>query len=226
MVTDNENPKLNPQEPSDKGVPLDSNEEENELPDKALGVIESLPNRTTYDLQDVAREALDMTESKDEDNLLSEITEDIKLAAQQALNMTTAPSPEKVLLDARQSDSVSSQFSETMRLKITFSQSEITSVYKIAKESIVGRGDAISEYTPQIDLTNYGAYRLGISRKHAKIIFNGTHLEIIDLGSRNGTKINGKTLIANKAYILHSGDDVQFGNMSTNIEFIDADTEE
>ncbi len=54
-----------------------------------------------------------------------------------------------------------------------------------------------------------------VSSQHAQIIISQGQVEIIDLGSSNGTKINGKTI---KKGILNHGDFVQFGGVKFKIE--------
>ena len=51
-----------------------------------------------------------------------------------------------------------------------------------------------------------------ISKKHVKIILKGDTIEIIDLGSTNGTYINGKKLITNKSYILNDFEELMIGS--------------
>ena len=50
----------------------------------------------------------------------------------------------------------------------------------------------------------------GVSRKHAQILFVGKGYEVVDLGSRNGTKVNGQKV---PRAILKSGDVVHIGGV-------------
>jgi pSer/pThr/pTyr-binding forkhead associated (FHA) protein len=77
---------------------------------------------------------------------------------------------------------------------------------------ILGRN--VTDMPPvDFDLTPYGAADLGVSRQHALITASGTVCAINDLGSTNGTWINRSRLTAHKAYPLHSGYEVQLGNL-------------
>ncbi len=61
-----------------------------------------------------------------------------------------------------------------------------------------------------------------ISKMHAyfeRDEASGDHF-VIDAGSRNGTKVNGRLLSQNQRHALHYGDRVEFGNFC--FEFIDA----
>lgn len=55
-----------------------------------------------------------------------------------------------------------------------------------------------------------------VSRRHAAIEVTASGLEIADLGSRNGTFINGEPLAA--AHALHPGDTVQMGGVRLRVE--------
>ena len=63
------------------------------------------------------------------------------------------------------------------------------------------------------DLTPYGGADLGVSRQHALIAATGPACAITDLDSTNGTWINRSRLMAQKPYPLHSGNEVQLGNL-------------
>jgi hypothetical protein len=64
-----------------------------------------------------------------------------------------------------------------------------------------------------IDLTPFGAQDKGVSRKHASIDARKEPPTITDLGSANGTFINGVKLEANKAEPLESGDELRLGHL-------------
>lgn len=88
---------------------------------------------------------------------------------------------------------------------------------------IVGRADKVSEYHPNIDLSEYGAYRLGLSRKHAQVMRQGQNLWLIDLGGRNGTYLNEHRLQPHRPYVLREGDQLMLGNLSLSLSFQRAD---
>ncbi len=58
-------------------------------------------------------------------------------------------------------------------------------------ELVIGRGDLTSDYAPDIDFADGGNLALGISRRHAVIRCWMHTIEITDLGSTNGTEIEG-----------------------------------
>ncbi|NJL94951.1 MAG: FHA domain-containing protein [Anaerolineae bacterium] len=75
-----------------------------------------------------------------------------------------------------------------------------------------------------LDLTPYDAYALGVSRHHAVIKrTNDNILELIDLGSSNGTFVNGVRLKQYKNCLLHSGDRLHLGQLLIEVTFQDQD---
>ena len=50
-----------------------------------------------------------------------------------------------------------------------------------------------------------------VSGSHAKLVFESGRYSVIDIGSTNGTRLNGRKLTANVPETLASGDTIQFG---------------
>lgn len=78
---------------------------------------------------------------------------------------------------------------------------------------VIGRSDDGSSYQPDIDLSPYNAQSLGLSRRHAAFVRYRGYVHIIDLGSMNGTFVNGERLMPFDAYALTSGDQVSLANL-------------
>lgn len=64
-----------------------------------------------------------------------------------------------------------------------------------------------------IDLSGYQAYSLGVSRQHARIDYGSGAYTVEDLGSSNGTWLNGNRLEPNRTYTLRRGDHLQLGEL-------------
>ena len=78
-------------------------------------------------------------------------------------------------------------------------------------ELILGRIDLDLSFTPDVDLTSDIQGVQSISRRHAKIAaFRGRHL-IEDLGSTNGTAVNGRPLNQGQRVPLQPGDHISLG---------------
>ncbi|MGB0389049.1 MAG: FHA domain-containing protein [Ardenticatenaceae bacterium] len=71
------------------------------------------------------------------------------------------------------------------------------------KEVIVGRAPTADVKLPEYDT---------VSRRHLKIVYENGHYNINDLGSTNGTSVNGYPLTAGDARILRDGDRIQIAN--------------
>jgi hypothetical protein len=64
-------------------------------------------------------------------------------------------------------------------------------------------------------------FRLGyVSKLHAHILLDDAQASIADQGSANGSEVNGKPLIANKAVPLTPGDRIKLGGLE--LTFLDA----
>jgi len=80
-------------------------------------------------------------------------------------------------------------------------------------EFTLGRISEGQSIMPDIDLSPYQAYASGVSRLHALIKLKASRVFLTDLGSANGTYINGKRLNQNIEYSLTNGDVVALGKL-------------
>jgi pSer/pThr/pTyr-binding forkhead associated (FHA) protein len=71
-----------------------------------------------------------------------------------------------------------------------------------------------------IDLTCFHAYEMGVSRRHAAFELCGNCLKLHDLGSRNGTYLNGSRVSPEKAPIVRDGDELELGHLKLYVYFI------
>jgi FHA domain len=86
------------------------------------------------------------------------------------------------------------------------------------QELIIGRRDPNSAPL-SIDMTPYNAFENGISRIHAAIRRGEDTLMLVDLGSVNGTHLNGSRLAPNQPRVLRDGDEIRLGKLIMNIYF-------
>lgn len=80
-------------------------------------------------------------------------------------------------------------------------------------EFTMGRISEGQPIMPDIDLSPYQAYAAGVSRLHAVIKRSGPAVIFMDLGSANGTFVNGNRLTPNTEQSLHHGDVVSLGKL-------------
>ena len=90
---------------------------------------------------------------------------------------------------------------------------------QVHEAMIIGRGDPQAGIYPDVDLGPHGAQSNGVSRQHAAVIAKDNRIKIKDLGSVNGTKLNGFTLEANQEYRLRHGDSLEIGQLKLQVRF-------
>lgn len=179
-----------PKHPRDLEQPQNMSGGEN-LSDDSLE--EHGPN-TTYDLRQAAMEAMQMYE-----NAQQQSDAELEDTAADEVNLM--------------------HFDESMGLIFEIIGSSGVLTLDVKQDVIVGRSDTTDNFSAGLDLTQYGAYQLGLSRKHARIRRNGTQLELEDTGSRNGTFVNEQQLDPHVPYVVRDGDVVRFGNMKVQLRF-------
>jgi hypothetical protein len=113
----------------------------------------------------------------------------------------------------------SAQFTENMVLRLEIEGAPTPILLQPKGESSIGRRDPATGTMPDIDLSAYAGYRLGVSRKHALIRLTDERLELIDLGSSNGTSVNGARLAPHQPHALRDGDEVLLGKMILRVLF-------
>lgn len=83
----------------------------------------------------------------------------------------------------------------------------------VKDEIQIGRADPSASFAPALDLTQDDGARKGVSRRHAAIRAYKQGLALIDLGSTNGTLLNGNRLVPERPYPIRSGDEIRFGDL-------------
>ena len=78
----------------------------------------------------------------------------------------------------------------------------------------MGRNDPVSGINPTLDLTQYHGAELGVSRFHAEISINEGRYYIKDMGSTNGTYVNGTKISPYKLTQIHHNDQIRLGHLS------------
>lgn len=85
-----------------------------------------------------------------------------------------------------------------------------------------GRKDIATGNFPDLDLTPYGAEERGVSRRHAVLRQDANDDEMVmiaDLGSANGTYLNGVRLGVNQPRLLRDGDEIRMANLKLHFYF-------
>lgn len=113
----------------------------------------------------------------------------------------------------------SARFEANMMLRLEIDGAPTPIVIYPKAETSLGRRDPGTGVAPDIDLTAYAGYRKGVSRNHALLKLNNKVLEIHDLGSSNGTLVNGVRLSAHHPHPLRDGDEITLGKMIIRVLF-------
>lgn len=90
----------------------------------------------------------------------------------------------------------------------------------IGETLIIGRSDDAQSVRPEVDLSEYDGRRLGVSRRHARLVARDNRVTLEDLESSNGTFINGAALVPKKTYRVHDGNHIQLGKLELQINFV------
>lgn len=126
-------------------------------------------------------------------------------------------------MDAAQLNAVESAggslFTDDMVLRIEIEGGATPMLVYPKQEIILGRRDPNTGTLPDVDMTAYSGYRMGVSRTHASIRLQDKQLNLSDRGSSNGTFLNGTRLVAHRPYPIKDGDEIRLGQMVLKIYF-------
>lgn len=98
-------------------------------------------------------------------------------------------------------------------VEFNFAHSSETVRLYIKNELLLGRIEPTQAIFGGLDLTPYQGTELGVSRRHAMIQWQGSHLALVDLGSDNGTVVNGTRLQPNAPQRIADGDTIYLGHL-------------
>ena len=111
------------------------------------------------------------------------------------------------------------EFTDTMILRLEVESANMPILVYPKEETSLGRRDPAGGTMPDVDLTSYAAYRLGVSRRHALLKLKDEQLNLVDLGSSNGTMLNGVKLAPHQPRALRDGDTITLGKMTLRVIF-------
>lgn len=88
-------------------------------------------------------------------------------------------------------------------------------------ELVIGRSSSNTAMAPDVDLSEESADEFGVSRLHIAIqyMMENSTLTIFDLGSANGSFINGQKLHPSEKRMLRHGDELRLGRLMIRAEF-------
>lgn len=88
-------------------------------------------------------------------------------------------------------------------------------------ELVIGRSSINNAMKPDVDLANDHAEEHGVSRLHVSIQYEmeNSTIQILDLGSANGSFINGQKLHPSETRILRNGDELRLSKLVIRVEY-------
>lgn len=86
------------------------------------------------------------------------------------------------------------------------------------RECLLGR--AAGDTMPDIDLAPHDAVTMGVSRLHARLTRQSETIMVQDLGSVNGTFLNGARLLPHQPRVLRNEDELCLGRLMMRISFV------
>lgn len=142
----------------------------------------------------------------------------------EALDDVQSAAEQMVRLGERESKAISTAgsntFDRSMSLRIEVEGGSKPIILKPKHDDMIfGRRDPTTGSAPEVDLTPFAGYRMGVSRRHASLQMEEERLNLWDLGSSNGTFVNGNKLNPHQAYPLSDGDEVRLGQMVLKVYF-------
>ncbi|MCP4543120.1 MAG: FHA domain-containing protein [Chloroflexi bacterium] len=81
----------------------------------------------------------------------------------------------------------------------------------------IGRTDAAHGIFPDMDLSPDGGLEGGVSRHHCKVHQRGSAYLVEDVGSANGTFLNGQRLTPYLPHVLKNDDELQLGSIALKV---------
>lgn len=88
-------------------------------------------------------------------------------------------------------------------------------------EIVIGRSTPDSAVVPDIDLADQDGDKLGVSRLHLTLRYDERYhtISVFDMGSANGTYINGQRLHAHEVRVLRDTDELRLGRLVLGVAF-------
>ena len=98
---------------------------------------------------------------------------------------------------------------------------ELHTQQMLQRELTFGRIDRVSGATPDVNLEEFGGADLGVSRVHMSLAYDPKQQRVYikDMGSSNGLFVNGQQLHSHEVRVLHSGDQLELGQLVLQVLF-------
>jgi hypothetical protein len=102
---------------------------------------------------------------------------------------------------------------------LQFLPSGICVTLPLHKPLILGRELILDVEEDVLDLSTFNATQHGVSRHHCQLYRRGVQLVVTDLGSTNGTYLNGEELVSHRDYVVAHTDKLIIGTLHLIVSF-------
>ncbi len=123
------------------------------------------------------------------------------------------PSPEELPTER------TARFPKNANAVLYVQGSQVPLVVNVQALAVLGRTSADHSLNPHLDLGAFQAHTRGVSARHAALQRNEEQLLLRDLGSTNGTYVNGERLVPYQAVVICNGDEIHLGQLVMQIFF-------
>jgi hypothetical protein len=93
------------------------------------------------------------------------------------------------------------------------STKRLVELHPVGASPTLGRSDAATASIPTVDLSEDGGAEAGVSRRHARLLWQDGSWWLDDLNSANGTQLNDQRVTPGQPVSLNHGDVIQLGRL-------------
>lgn len=109
-------------------------------------------------------------------------------------------------------------FEDRMVLQLTVKNTGDTIQHELGEDCVLGRRHGETS-VPDLDLAPFKAVEHGVSRRHARLTRQSLTVMVQDLGSVNGTFLNGMRLVPFQPRVLRNEDELVLGRLALHVSF-------
>jgi len=113
----------------------------------------------------------------------------------------------------------SDHFSEDTFVVMYVEEEREPIILPVTERTVLGRANATIERYPDVDLTHYDAFVQGVSSHHVVLERQSDQLLVADLGSTNGTYLNGERLTPHQPVPARDGAELKLGKLTLHLYF-------
>lgn len=134
--------------------------------------------------------------------------------------MTTELNSPSALVPANKSHVPPRKSTDKLPRHVKFMLVDTPGLFECSTQAPISIGRMAGGQVVDVDLTVFGGQLLGVSRLHATIEAFGERLMLKDMGSVNGTRLNGTLLTPSHVYQIFHGDEIRLGKLSVRVYFV------